>query len=308
MKWLLFFGLLIGSVLKPGNNTVLKRYVIRGTAQGTSFQLIYYGTDSMVTKASIDSLFASIDSSLSIYKPYSLVSQFNASSRGVLADKHLKKIIEEAQEANRATKGVFDITILPLTEEWGFAAKTVVGVPNRYKIKNLLKCVGSDKIFWKGDSLIKKLACTRLDPNGIAQGYSADLMAEIVEAKGIQNYLAEIGGEMRVKGKKESNQPFLISIEKAGASNWDMDDQPRQLAVADGAITSSGNYRKFIQSNGRQVSHIIDARSGLTIQNELISVTVFAKDAITADAYDNSFMAMGLQKSLAFCKKHQPVS
>lgn len=308
MKWLIFLGFLAGLVSMPENHGDLNRYVIRGTAQGTTYQLIYYATDSLVTKTSIDSLFANIDSSLSIYKSYSLISQFNASSRGVLADQHLKKIVVKAQETNTATKGIFDITILPVTEAWGFAAKTVVGVPGKYRIKNLMKCVGAKKIVWKGDSLIKLQPCVRLDPNGIGQGYSADLLASFLEQQGINNYVAEIGGEMRVRGVKVNNQPFLISIEKTSAGNWEIDNRPRQIAVANGAITSSGSYRKFINNNGKQSTHIIDARTGGSIQNELLSVTVFAKDAITADAYDNSFMAMGLQKSLAFCKKNQDLA
>ena len=81
MKWVLFFGFLVGSFSKQDASDALNRYVIKGTAQGTTYQLIYYAADSLATKSAIDSLFASIDSSLSIYKPYSLISQFYASTR-----------------------------------------------------------------------------------------------------------------------------------------------------------------------------------------------------------------------------------
>lgn len=308
MKWLMIAGFLISGVWESGSSRALHKYIVRGNAQGTTYQLTYYATDSIISKPSIDSLFSRLDSSLSIYKPYSLVSQFNASNRGVLADDHLKKVMVKAQETFIATKGIFDISILPITEEWGFASKKVNATPGKYRLANLMKCVGSKKLLLKGDSLVKTKPCVRLDPNGIAQGYSADLLAEFLENKGIHNYVAEIGGEMRIKGLKENNQPFVISIEKTGIGDWDIDANPRQIAPGTGAITSSGNYRKYIQTNGKNISHIIDARTGYPARNEIISVTVYAADAITADAYDNSFMVMGLKQSLAFCARPKNIA
>ncbi|MCR6720835.1 MAG: FAD:protein FMN transferase [Chitinophagaceae bacterium] len=140
----------------------------------------------------------------------------------------------------------------------------------------------------------------QIDPNGIAQGYSVDLLASLLESCGIQNYMVEVGGELRVKGRKlPSNERMLIGIESPGDDP--MDPVINQvIALENGAITTSGNYRRYQESNGTRFTHLLDPRTGYSLNNELISVTVVAPDAITADAYDNALMAMGLKKALEF--------
>ena len=80
------------------------------------------------------------------------------------------------------------------------------------------------------------------------------------------------------------------------------------LALSEGAVTTSGNYRQYHQAGSKKVSHLIDPRTGYPYQNELISVTVFAKDAITADAYDNALMGMGLERAFRFIEKHPEIA
>ena len=278
--------------------------MIAGSAQGTTYHITYYANDSSVTKFQIDSILNKIDSSLSIYKPYSLINQFNNSTGGLVADKHLKKVVDKAIETCTITKGIFDITVYPYTEAWGFGIKKIDSTPSAKTIQQLRSCVGSKKLFWSGNNLAKKAACVKLDPNGIAQGYSVDIISDFLSANGINNYLVEIGGELRVKGRKQpDNSKMKIAIEVPGEDQWNISLSEKVISIEDGAITTSGSYRKFYESNGKKISHIIDARTGYPAQNELISVTVFAKDAITADAYDNALMVMGLKKALAFVEK-----
>lgn len=283
----------------------MKPFRMSGYAQGTTYHITYYAEDSIIRGAEIAGLLDGIDSSLSVYKPYSLISQFNKSQRGWITDAHLRNVILKAQEVNKKTGGIFDITIQPLVQAWGFGTIPESGMPDSAGVRALMKCAGPDKIRLRGDSLIKTTPCTHIDVNGIAQGYSVDVLADYFDRKGIKDYLVEIGGEIRVRGRRQpSGQVMTVGIE--GPSD-DLNPEPLQKVVLlkVGALTTSGNYRKFYQQGGKRISHLIDARTGFPIQNELISVTVWADDAITADGYDNALMGMGLSNALRFVSKQK---
>ena len=152
--------------------------MITGSAQGTTYHITYYANDSSVTKFQIDSILNKIDSSLSIYKPYSLINQFNNSPDGLVADKHLREVVNKGIETCISTKGIFDITVYPYTEAWGFGIKKIDSTPSTKTIQQLHSCVGSKKLYWSGNKLGKKTACVKLDPNGIAQGYIVDIISD----------------------------------------------------------------------------------------------------------------------------------
>ena len=82
----------------------------------------------------------------------------------------------------------------------------------------------------------------------------------------------------------------------------------KYIEIENGAITTSGNYRKFYESNGEKISHLINPQTGYSIKSDLISVTVFAKDAITADGFDNALMLMGMEKALDFVEKEKKIA
>jgi thiamine biosynthesis lipoprotein len=285
----------------------VNRYQINGAAQGTTYHLIYYATDSIVVKQQIDSILNVIDSSLSLYKSYSLINQFNRSTDGLLVDEHFRKVIKKAQQVYKATNGLFDITVYPLTEAWGFGPKKADSLPGAAKIKQLLSCVDSRLLYWNGKKLMKKKPCVQIDANGIAQGYSVDVLADFFEQKGIHTYLVELGGEIRIKGRKPGNEKMSVGIEAPG-EEVDFSMVEKVVYFDKGAITTSGNYRRYYESKGKKISHLLNPKTGYSLQNELISVTVYANDAITADGYDNAIMAMGLKKGLAFVEKNKALA
>ena len=290
---------LICSFLEPDKTP--KEFFISGTAQGTTYHIRYYATDSFVTKQAVDSILTSIDSSLSVYKPYSLINTFNQSERGAKIDAHFMNVVKASLDTYRSTNGTFDITVAPLTEAWGFAAKHIDKLPDSAAIRSLLSCVGSDKITLHKDSLIKKKPCIKVDVNGIAQGYSVDVIAQFLQAHGINNYLVEIGGEICVSGRKQPSGVLMkIGIESPGDDEMEPGIMQKIIEVDKGAVTTSGNYRKYYESEGKKITHLIDPSTGYSIQNEMISTTVYAKDAITADAYDNALMVMGINKAIKF--------
>lgn len=287
-------------LVTAGKQPAQKRaWRLSGFAQGTSWHLTYYAADSTIKQHSIDSILLRLDSSLSIYKPWSLISRFNQAPDSIQTDLHLRNVIHASLQTFKATGGIFDITIQPVTQAWGFGPIKVTELPDSLTISNLMHCVDSRYLSMKGSVLFKQKPCVRIDVNGIAQGYSSDVLAAFVESNSVTDYMIELGGEIRLKGKKYPGAlPIRIGIEGPAESEFQPQLLQRVISPPDGAITTSGSYRKFVQSGGQTLSHIIDGRTGFPARNELISVTVYAPDAITADAWDNSLMAMGLLKAL----------
>lgn len=280
----------------------VKAFHVSGSAQGTTYHITYYASASILSQATADSILGSLDSSLSLYKPYSLVSQFNTSAAGIKTDAHLRNVVRKAQEVYTSTGGAFDITVWPLVNAWGFGIQKITDVPDSASISRIMPCVGTMKLQWSsGSTLQKQSPCVQLDVNGIAQGYSIDVLAGFLESRGIRDYLIELGGEIRIQGRKQpENAMMKVGIESPGGQVFEPSLIKKILLLEQGAVTTSGSYRRFFESNGRRITHIIDPRTGFSVQNNLISVTVIAADAMTADAYDNALMVMGLEKGLRF--------
>jgi len=275
--------------------------VIHGYAQGTDYTIKYYAEQPLITKIAIDSVLLKIDSSMSLYKPYSLINQFNASNKGVRIDDQFATVMRKSFEIYKNTSGKFDVTVAPLVQAWGFGAQPVQRFPEESDIQLLLKVVGMEKLeLKKGNFLKKKKPGVMVDLNGIAQGFSVDVVADFLLSKGVTSFVVEIGGELRIKGVKPDGSLTRIGIE-GPALTRDGTPQIRHIAgIKEGAITTSGNYRKFHQNGAKRITHLIDPKTGYPLENQMISVTVFAKDAITADGYDNALMAMDVKEALQF--------
>lgn len=293
------------TIAKSPGEELTKRFRLTGHAQGTTWMISYYAHDSLLAHAAVDSLLARLDRSLSIYQPNSLISRFNRAEKEMELDPDLYAVVKKALHTYRATGGKFDFTVQPLVRAWGFGNADIPHPPDSATIKALLSCVGSDLLTLKGKMLMKKKPCVTIDVNGIAQGYSVDRMAELVQKSGAKNFVVELGGEIRVSGKRPSGEPMRIGIETP-AGGEEMEPYIQQVIAIDrGAITTSGSYRKAYEWRGRNVHHIIDPATGYPSRNELLSVTVYAPDALTADAYDNALMLMGLEKALQFVSQHR---
>ncbi|MDN3588149.1 FAD:protein FMN transferase [Pedobacter aquatilis] len=281
----------------------IRKFDLFGTAQGTEYAITYYATDSLIKKSDIDSLLDLIDLSMSLYKSNSLISQFNEGQTSIKTDKFISAVLNRSFEINEDTKGAFDITVAPLVQAWGFGPAEERQEPSEATIKSILQCVGMKNINLKNGMLSKAKPCIKIDLNGIAQGYSVDLIANFIEEKGINQYVAELGGEIRVSGPKPDGSSLKIGIE--GPDENGIPVIRHIVAINTGAITTSGNYRKFHQSGSKKISHLINPKTGYPLNNEMISVTVYANDAITADGYDNSLMAMHINDALNFVEKRK---
>lgn len=265
-----------------------REFLIQGFAQGTSYSIKYYNCRESVVKAQVDSIFASIDSSMSLYKPYSLIRRFNDSERGVKIDRHFENVVRRSHEISEDSGGSFDITLAALVEAWGHGANPIIVQPTSARIAELLECAGFTKVRISSDSLIKEMHCLKVDLNGIAQGYTVDVLSEFLTSAGINDHIVEVGGEVRVSGEKPDGTPFRVSIPSEAPDN------PNQLVfMRKGALTTSGVGK----------GHHIDVRTGYPVKSNIISVTVFASDAITADGYDNVLMSMNIDDAIRFIEK-----
>jgi len=281
-----------------------KQYAIHGYAQGTDYSIKYFAKDSLVTKGAVDSILLVIDSSMSLYKPYSLINRLNESSAGLTVDPHFVKVIKKSIEISKATGGIFDATVKPLVQAWGFGSKPILAFPDSTAVKQIMSCVGMQYLTLKGSFVKKAKPCIQIDLNGIAQGYSVDVVADYLIKKGIKSFVVEIGGELRIEGIKPDKSYFRIGIEGPGEKDNSTPLMKHVIQLKTGAITTSGNYQKYLQQGSKRISHLINAKTGYPLQNSMISVTLYAKDAITADGYDNAIMAMEPTQALKFIEAH----
>ncbi len=283
-------------------NPPLREYKINGQAQGTTYSASYFATDSLVTKSQIDSILNVIDLSMSLYKPNSTISKFNAMPAGKInIDSHINNVLKKSFQLNKETDGFFDITIQPLMRLWGFYNSNQNYQSDTTKINALLNTsIGMNKIKLKRKSLSKQNSSIEIDLNGIAQGYAVDVVADFVASKGIKSYVFELGGEIRAKGPKPDGSQIKIGIEGPTTNEFENPDMKHIISFKEGAVTTSGSYRKYISFNGKNYGHIINPKTGYPINNGIISVTIFAEKAIDADGYDNALMLMPVQKAIKF--------
>jgi thiamine biosynthesis lipoprotein len=166
-----------------------------------------------------------------------------------------------------------------------------------------LEFVGMDKIKLENDILIKNDERIKISGNAIAQGQSVDVISNFLIKKGIENFMVEIGGELRVKGLKYGKK-WRVGIDKPIEGN-DIAGQDLQtiLEVTNAAMATSGNYRKFYIKDGKKYSHSIDPLTGYPAYQNILSATIIADDCITADAYATACMVSGLEKSIKMIEK-----
>lgn len=277
---------------------------VEGEAQGTYYIIKYLSDDTTSLQHAIDSVFADIDQSLSLYKPGSLINRFNEGNT-VRMDQHMQVVVTRSLQISKATAGAFDITVKPLVDAWGFGVHkpAVQKIPAADTLQHILEHVGYRYLQVRGQQLRKKKKGVEIDCNGIAQGYTSDVMARLLEQQGIKNYLVDVGGELCSKGYNQHGKIWTVGIERPAADN---NAYPVQelLTLDNRAVTTSGNYRRFFDQGGTRFAHSIDPATGEALHSNIVSVTVVARDAITADGYDNALILMGVEKGVSFIRQH----
>lgn len=244
------------------------------------------------------------DLSLSTYKKTSVISRVNNNDSTVVLDKYFLSLISRSQQISERTSGAFDITVAPLVNAWGFGFGGQKN-PDDINVDSLLQITGYNKISLVGNKLIKQDERIMLDASAIAKGYGVDVVAQLLQSKGVDNFMVEIGGEIRVLGMSVKNRAWRLGIdqpiEDAGIEKRKIQNI---VKLSQGALATSGNYRQFYIKNGKKYAHTISPFTGHPVQHSLLSSTVIAPDCMTADAYATAFMVLGLEKSVEIVKNN----
>lgn len=296
---LFFLGLCCAAaaVVTAGCSSRRDYVTVEGAMLGTTLRIV---ADVDATQQELYAAAMRIDreakASMSLFEEGSLLARLNRNETDSV-DVHITRCLLLADSVGALSDGRYDVTVAPLVEAWGFAARERTEHPN---VDSLLAFVGRDKVRIEAGRLVKSDPRVRLDFNSVAKGYTVDLLAAEVERLGARNYIVDIGGECRCRGVNASGHPWRIGIETPFDGNMTQGAYlQRRIAMNGGALATSGNYRRFyIDDEGRKVAHTIDPRTGRCALSRLLSVTVAAPSCAEADAVATMLLAMGADDAL----------
>ncbi|WP_179022303.1 FAD:protein FMN transferase [Winogradskyella forsetii] len=294
--------LLIGVIAFFSCQKEPKNIKLSGPVFGTAYNIQYYSEDDTNYKKQFDSLFSVINESMSTYIPDSKISKINR-GEAVDIDDHFIRVFETSKAVYRTTQGVFDPTIGAVVNAWDFGPEGKITNIDSTAIDSLMKTVGFNRMGLKNNKIVKR-GQSYLDFNAIAKGYAVDVIGEFLESKNSQDYLVEIGGEIRARGiNLEKKSEWKVGIDDP---NFDGEQSySKVISLKDESMATSGTYRKFkIDDNGNRYAHIIDTKTGYPSKTNILSVSVIAEDCMTADAYATAFQAMGIERVSSFLERH----
>jgi thiamine biosynthesis lipoprotein len=197
---------------------------------------------------------------------------------------------------NTKTLGVFDITAGPLIEMWKAAGKNNL-LPSDQEIKTALSGIGVDKIILsQPDSSVLKKAEISIDLGGLGKGFTADNITALLKSHSETSALIAMSGDISALGKRPDGRPWRVGIQDPRFPE-NPDALVTIVELTDMAVSTSGNYRRFVEINGRRYSHIVDPRTGFTAEN-VPSVSVIGPDALTTDIMDTALSVLGVKEGL----------
>lgn len=293
--------LVIGTVIIVSRQQSTPYQHDRGMVFGTVYHITYQSSKSL--QKDIEAELAKVDASLSPFNERSIITAVNE-NRDTVVNKMFSDVFALAMKISDSTNGAFDITVAPLVNVWGFGFKGGA-MPTRHQVDSLKALVGYHKVSLTNGRVSKTDPRIMLDCSSIAKGYGCDVVAKFLSAKGIDNYMVEIGGEIVTRGISEKRLPWKIGVTKPTDDSLNVNQEIQTIInVTDKAMATSGNYRNFYYKNGRKYAHTIDPSTGYPVQHNILSSTVIADDCATADAYATAFMVMGLDKAKAILSRH----
>jgi len=286
--------------------TPQKEYLaIDGLTQGTTYHIVVEATPEMNTgdlRIKVEALLSEVDNSLSIYNDSSVISLIN-NNISDKTDTLFREVFRASSLVSQQCNGLFDITVGPLVKAWGFGPDALRRF-DETKLDSLLALVGMDKVRLEGDRIVKADPDMFIDVNAIAQGYTVDLIIDMLAGEGIRDCLVEVGGEVRTAGDKDG-KGWHVGIDRPVDGNY-IPGAELQAAVRldNNALATSGNYRKFYVDNGVKYSHTIDPRTGYPSRHTLLSATIVAPECAVADAWATACMVAGKDTAITFIEKY----
>ncbi len=281
---------------------------LNGTIMGTTYAISLLGEDG-INAEEISAKLIALDASMTSYRDDSELMQLNqaALNTWIEVSTPLFEVLLLAQEISRLSEGAFDITVAPLVNLWGFGptVRSFDSPPDSDSISAMMQNVGFENLqLHPSQPAVLKQRDITLDLSGIAKGYAVDQIAEMLNAHGINNYLVEIGGEIRSRGLNADAAPWRIAIEIPDSSLVHRSAQ-RIIQLSDQGLATSGDYRNFFELDGERYSHTINPQSGRPVQHQLASVTVISPSAAQADALATAFSVLGESAGMRLAEEQQ---
>lgn len=302
---ILWLPLLVGACTRPPEAIQLQ-----GETMGTSYSIAVASRPDAVGRSQIEAVvqavLSEVDAHLSTWNPDSEISALNSAEaeRWLPVSPMLLEVLDAARTVSLRTQGCFDVTVAPLVQLWGFdqAAGDAWSPPSDEALAAARSASGFDKleIDTARGIVRKRIAELRVDVGAFVPGYAVDLIAQRFIALGVENFLVEIGGEVRTLGLNSAGRPWRIAIEAPLAA------ERRPYAIVEPGhlgVSTSGDYRDFRITDGRRFSHTIDPRSGLPVEHGLASVTVLHESTMLADAYATALMVLGPEAGLQLAEQ-----
>ncbi|MDQ2696642.1 MAG: FAD:protein FMN transferase [Pseudomonadota bacterium] len=282
-------------------STMGTRYSVRVTA-------LPEGVDAPALQEGVDAVLRRVNDQMSTWQEDSELSRFNRSTGSdwfpVSAD--LVTVVEEARRISRLSGGAFDVTVGPLVNLWGFGPpQGDRKPPDEAQIQEAKARVGYGRIQVRASppAIRKDRPDVYVDLSAIAKGYGVDKVAEYLESQGIDQYMVEIGGEVRARGHNPQGVAWRIGIERP---NPGLERSVQRVMHIDGqALATSGDYRNYYEQDGVRLSHTIDPRTGRPIRHTLASVTVLSDTAMRADGLATALMVLGPEEGYALALREK---
>ncbi len=268
-----------------------------GSVWNTVYHITYKADRDLVD--SVQQVMKHVEMSLSPFNEASLVSRVN---RGDLVevDSLFERVFTMSVAVNRASGGAFDPTVAPIVNLWGFGYRNSDGEPSPEAIDSAMSSVGIRDCRLSGGFILKKTPATEFNFSAITKGMGCDLIGEMFRRNGITDYMIEIGGEIALSGTNPRGEKWRIMIDAPLANDTTV--QHQSMAVIQpqpfAGIATSGNYRNFHETSSGRVGHTVSPLTGRPVMSEILSVTVLASSAMTADALSTACMAMQLNDAL----------
>jgi thiamine biosynthesis lipoprotein len=310
---LCYLLLLLLPLALPGACTQVKTpetLRLTGQTMGTTWSVSMHPAPDATAAAALRQLLQQrldrLNGLMSTYDPVSELSRFNdqASTDWFAIAEDTAQVIELALAISQLTGGAFDISVGPLVELWGFGA-TPRGstIPSADQISARLALVGYEKIGLRRQpaAISKRVPGLRIDLSAVAKGYAVDALAELLEQQGVNDYLVEIGGELRLAGTRSDGAPWRIAIEKPLEG---VREVAASFPLTGTAVATSGNYRNFYQEDGQRYAHALDPVSGRPVRHQLASVTVLDQSCARADALATALLVLGEARGRELCEQH----
>ncbi len=274
---------------------------LTGHTMGTTYNVKFVNAgevDEQLLHNDIDAALVKVNKLMSTYDPDSELSRFNQwySEEPFPLSPETLTVMREAKRLGELSHGVLDVTVGPLVNLWGFGPDAKPDKrPSEQAVAEVKARTGLDKLKLLDNAAQKTESDLYVDLSTIAKGYGVDVVAELLDAQGLHDYLVEVGGEMRVSGLKASGVEWRIAVEKPVSIERAVQEI---ISIGTNAIATSGDYRNYFEEDGVRYSHLIDPRTGAPITHNLVAVTVVHPSSMTADGLATALIVMGKDEAL----------